>query len=97
MMFLDLGPKIVQHVAVAKSRSKETVFSIVAASSTLDYLTMADLADDVAAVIRERNEGAATLVGHAFGNRVARMTTTEYQEVAERIALLCCGGQYSRV
>ncbi len=58
----------------------------------LGDLTMADLADDVAAVIRERTEGTATLVGHAFGNRVARMTATEYPELVKRVALLCCGG-----
>ena len=49
----------------------------------LGDLTMADLADDVAAVIRERTEGTATLVGHAFGNRVARMTATEHPELVE--------------
>ena len=58
----------------------------------LGDLTMADLADDVAAVIRERTEGTATLVGHAFGNRVVRMTATEHPELVERVALLCCGG-----
>ena len=61
-------------------------------TGTLDDLTMVDLADDVAAVIRERTEGTATLVGHAFGNRVARMTATEHTELVERVALLCCGG-----
>ena len=60
----------------------------------LGDLTMADLADDVAAVIRERTEGTATLVGHAFGNRVARMTATEHPELVERVVLLCCGGHH---
>ena len=61
-------------------------------TGTLGDLTMADLADAVAAVIRERTEGPATLVGHAFGNRVARMTATEHPELVERVALRCCGG-----
>ncbi|MEE2769422.1 MAG: alpha/beta hydrolase [Actinomycetota bacterium] len=61
-------------------------------TGTLAGLTMADLADDVAAVIEDKSEGAVTLVGHAFGNRVARMTATEHAGLVDRVALLCCGG-----
>ena len=61
-------------------------------TGTLDGLTMADLAADMASVIQERTEGSAILVGHAFGNRVARMTATEYPELVDGVVLLCCGG-----
>src|SRR3954449_8505755 len=39
---------------------------------TLNGLTLHDLAADVAAVI-EREGGRAVVIGHGFGNRVARM------------------------
>lgn len=55
-------------------------------------LTMADLAADVAAVIDYRAEAPATLVGHAFGNRVARMTATDHPHLVDSVVLLCCGG-----
>lgn len=58
----------------------------------LDGLTMFDLAADVAAVVDALVGGPATLVGHAFGNRVARMTATEHPRVVESLVLLACGG-----
>lgn len=61
-------------------------------ASPLKGVTMADLADDVAAVIRELADGHATVIGHAFGNRVARMVATRHPEVVEGVVLLACGG-----
>lgn len=63
-----------------------------ASTSPLDGVTMADLADDVAAVIRALTDGQATVVGHAFGNRVARMVAVRHPEVVESVVLLACGG-----
>ena len=61
-------------------------------SSPLEGVTMADLADDVAAVILALTDGLATVVGHAFGNRVARMIATRHPVVVESVVLLACGG-----
>jgi len=44
---------------------------------------MADLADDVAAVVRWAGSVRATIAGHAFGNRVTRMTATRHPEIVE--------------
>lgn len=65
-----------------------------ATTAPIDDLTMFVLADDVAAVIRSvGGDGArATVVGHAFGNRVARMTATEHPDLVESVVLLACGG-----
>jgi pimeloyl-ACP methyl ester carboxylesterase len=63
-----------------------------ASSSPLQGVTMADLADDVVAVIRALSDGPATVVGHAFGNRVARMVATRQPDVVESVILLACGG-----
>jgi pimeloyl-ACP methyl ester carboxylesterase len=61
-------------------------------SADLGGLTMADLAADVAAVIHAVTTDPVTLVGHAFGNRVARMTATDYPHLVDSVVLLCCGG-----
>ena len=63
-----------------------------ASSSPLEGVTMAGLADDVAAVILALAGGRATVVGHAFGNRVARMAATTHPDLVESVVLLACGG-----
>ncbi len=63
-----------------------------ASSSPHEGVTLADLADDVAAVIDALADGPATVVGHAFGNRVARMVATRHPDVVESVVLLACGG-----
>jgi pimeloyl-ACP methyl ester carboxylesterase len=63
-----------------------------ASNGPLQGVTMADLADDVAAVIGALAEGQATVVGHAFGNRVARMVATRQPGLVEGVVLLACGG-----
>ena len=59
-------------------------------------VTFAELADDIAAVIATvvgtGASASATVVGHAFGNRVARMVATRYPELVESVVLLACGG-----
>jgi pimeloyl-ACP methyl ester carboxylesterase len=54
--------------------------------------TIADFAADVAAVVRATGDGPATVVGHAFGNRVARQTAAAHPELVDGVALLACGG-----
>jgi len=63
-----------------------------ASDSPLDGLTMADLADDVAAIVRALDIAPATVVGHAFGNRVSRMVATRHPDLVESVVLLACGG-----
>jgi pimeloyl-ACP methyl ester carboxylesterase len=60
--------------------------------SRLENLTMTDLADDIACVIQAVSGMPTTVVGHAFGNRVARMVATLYPELVESVVLLACGG-----
>ena len=54
--------------------------------------TLSTLAADVAAVITILGDGPAVVVGHAYGNRIARMTATEHPELVESLVLLACGG-----
>ena len=43
-----------------------------------------DLAADIAAVIEHDRSGSAFVVGHAFGNRVARMLATDRPDLVQR-------------
>ncbi len=54
--------------------------------------TLSALATDVAAVISELGGGPAVVVGHAYGNRIARMTATDHPELVDSLVLLACGG-----
>jgi len=47
-----------------------------------------DLAADIAAVIAGRSGGPAFVVGHAFGNRVARMLATDRPDLVRAVALI---------
>jgi pimeloyl-ACP methyl ester carboxylesterase len=51
-------------------------------------IKLEDLAADVAAVVEHDNNGPAFVVGHAFGNRVARMLATERPELVRAVALV---------
>ncbi len=54
----------------------------------LTGIDLHDYAGDVAAVIESANAGPAFVVGHAFGNRVARMLATDRPELVRGIALV---------
>jgi pimeloyl-ACP methyl ester carboxylesterase len=47
-----------------------------------------DLAADIAAVVEHDNNGPAFVVGHAFGNRVARMLATARPELVRGVGLV---------
>ena len=50
-------------------------------------VTLHDLADDVASVIRELGGGCAVLLGHAFGHALLRMVATDHPELVEAVIL----------
>lgn len=54
---------------------------------------MADYARDIMQVVRALSTEPAVLIGHAFGNRVARATATFHPECVSSLILLACGGQ----
>jgi pimeloyl-ACP methyl ester carboxylesterase len=57
-------------------------------------LTLGDYAADVAAVVATLSPGKpAVLIGHAFGNRVARATAASHPESVSTLVLLAAGGQ----
>jgi pimeloyl-ACP methyl ester carboxylesterase len=87
--FADLGTRLAEAGFCALAPEPRGVG---ASASPLHDVTMANLADDVVAVIRALADGPATVVGHAFGNRVARMVAARQPDVVESVILLACGG-----
>ena len=59
---------------------------------SLDGTTLHDLAVDVAEVLEAMDCGPAHLVGHAFGNRVARCLAADRPSLVRGVALLGAGG-----
>jgi hypothetical protein len=61
-------------------------------SSAVAEITLADLADDVAAVIRANGAGPTAIVGHDFGGQVARTTATRHPDLVKNMVLLATPG-----
>ena len=59
---------------------------------SLQDITVHDLAADVAGVLEALDRGPAHLVGHAFGNRVARCLAVDRPALVRSVTLLAAGG-----
>lgn len=55
--------------------------------------TLHELAADVAEVIRQLDVAPAHIIGHAFGNRVARCLAHDHPALVSRLVLLAAGGR----
>ena len=54
--------------------------------------TMASMATDVGTLINAIGPGPVTVLGHAFGQRIARMLATIAPELVDRLVLVAAGG-----
>jgi len=59
-----------------------------ASHGPLTGITLHDYANDIAAVLEDARGGPAFVVGHAFGNRVARLLATVRPELVRAVALV---------
>ena len=55
-------------------------------------ITYHDLASDVAATIESVVGGPATVIGHDFGNRIARTLASDHPRLVKQLILLSAGG-----
>ena len=62
-------------------------------SGPMQNLSLHDFARDIAAVIRHNGGGPAVIVGHAFGNWVARMTAADYPELARGVVIVAAAAK----
>jgi pimeloyl-ACP methyl ester carboxylesterase len=51
-----------------------------------------DFANDIAAVITHAATPPVALIGHAYGNRVARTVAADHPALVNQVVLLACGG-----
>ena len=58
-----------------------------ASKGPLKDITLHDLARDIATVIERENAGPAVIVGHAYGNWVARMTAVDHPKLVRGVVL----------
>ncbi len=56
-------------------------------------LTLHDLAHDVATVVETAGAAGITVIGHAFGNRIARTLAAGRPDLVETVVLLGCSGK----
>jgi pimeloyl-ACP methyl ester carboxylesterase len=59
----------------------------------MNGLSLHDFARDTAAVIRHEGGGPAVIVGHAFGNWVARMTAADYPQLVRGVAIVAAAAK----
>lgn len=59
----------------------------------LEGLTLHDLAGDIAAVIEVVGGAPVVLIGHAFGNRIARTVATDRPDLVRAVVLLSASGK----
>jgi pimeloyl-ACP methyl ester carboxylesterase len=62
-------------------------------SGAMEKLTMRDLADDAAAGIAAAGGGPVVVIGHAFGQRVARMVAAAHPDLVRAVVMLAAGGK----
>lgn len=58
-----------------------------ASTGPMENLTLHDFAGDVALAIEDADGGPAIIVGHAFGNWVARMTAVDHPELVHGVVI----------
>lgn len=66
---------------------------IAGSTGPMQAVTMEDLADDVAAVIDQLGHAPAVVLGHAFGNFVARVLATNHPDKVAAVILAAASGR----
>ncbi|MBU26099.1 MAG: hypothetical protein CMD99_08740 [Gammaproteobacteria bacterium] len=59
----------------------------------LDNINLHDYAEDVAGVVKNLVGSPVHILGHAYGNRVARCFSTDYPNLTKTVILLAAGGE----
>jgi pimeloyl-ACP methyl ester carboxylesterase len=62
-------------------------------SGPMQGLSLRDFARDTAEVIRHEGGGPAIIVGHAFGNWVARMTAVDYPQLVRGVVIVAAAAK----
>ncbi|OBF50011.1 hypothetical protein A5756_22635 [Mycobacterium sp. 852002-53434_SCH5985345] len=66
---------------------------VAGSSGPMSDVTFADMAGDIAGVIDDLADGPAVILGHAFGNFVARVTAVHHPDKVEAVILAAAAGK----
>jgi pimeloyl-ACP methyl ester carboxylesterase len=99
-VLLPAGSFSIGYLAPFAQRLAETGFRVVAvnwrgigeSTGPLEGLTLHHLGADIAGVIEALAAAPVHLVGHAFGNRVARCLAADRPDLVRSVVLLAAGG-----
>jgi len=83
----DYGPVAAAIAAQGYRVLRPQPRGMAGSSGPMTGLTLHDLAADVAAVIRAEGGGPAVVIGHAYGNWIARMTAVDHPALVRGIVL----------
>ncbi|MST34184.1 alpha/beta fold hydrolase [Acidimicrobiaceae bacterium USS-CC1] len=89
----DFDPLAAALAAAGHSVFRPQPRGIAGSSGPMEAVTMEDLADDVAAVIDQLGHAPAVVVGHAFGNWVARVLATNHPDKVGAVILAAASGR----
>jgi len=89
----DLDPLAARLVAAGFRVVQPDPRGMGASTGPLEGLTLHSLAADIAAVIEALDGGFVVLVGHGFGNRIARTVAADRPDLVARVVLLGCSGK----
>lgn len=81
--FVEQGYRVIRPQPRGIGRSK----------GPMDGITLHDYADDVSAVLKKLEAPQAVIVGHAFGNWVARTTGVDYPEQVRGVVIVAAAAK----
>ena len=64
-----------------------------ASKGPMTDITYHDFARDIAAVIRQAGGGPAVIAGHAYGNWIARVVSTDFPDLVKGVVLVAAGAK----
>lgn len=88
----DFDPLAAALVAARYRVLRPQPRGIANSTGPMDDVTMEDLAEDVASVIEQLDDAPAVVLGHAFGNFVARILATNHPDKVAGIILAAASG-----
>ena len=89
----DLDPFAARLVDAGYRVVRPEPRGIGASTGPLEHLTLHDLARDIAAVIETVGGAPAVVIGHAFGNRIARCLAADRPDLVRLVVLLSSSGK----
>ena len=89
----DFDPLTTALVAAGYRVLRPQSRGVAGSSGPMSGVTFADIANDIAQVIDDLADGPAVILGHAFGNFVARATAVHHPDMVAAVILAAASGR----